>query len=166
MVMKTMPIFMAKANALSKASLKHNGFTLVELMIVIFIIGLSSALVILTLPSGQSELRADSEKFAARVAVARDNAILQSRPISVWIAASGYGFEELLQESWQPALDSALEPQDWSADIIAQTPQDRRIRVVFDSTGLPSDGFNIKLSKDEYTQIVTLNAVGSVEVGN
>src|SRR3954453_11465568 len=66
------------------------GFTLVELMVVLVIIGLASAAVILTLPERGGSLFAEAERFAARTKAARDNAILDARAASVAIGPDGY----------------------------------------------------------------------------
>src|SRR2546423_15601809 len=66
------------------------GFTLVELMVVLVIIGLATAAVILTMPERGGSLFAEAERFAARTKAARDNAILDSRAATVQIGQGGY----------------------------------------------------------------------------
>jgi len=67
-----------------------NGFTLVELMVVIVIVGLAAAAVVLSLPERGGSLRAEAERFAARAKAARDDAILDSRTASVAVGPGGY----------------------------------------------------------------------------
>jgi general secretion pathway protein H len=67
-----------------------NGFTLVELMVVLVIVGLAAAAVMLTLPERGGSLAAEAERFAARIKAARDGAILDSRSAAVAVGPGGY----------------------------------------------------------------------------
>ena len=80
-------------------------FTLVELMVVVFIIGLMSAAVVMTMPGAERRAVQDAERFAARAAAARDIAVLTARPVRVWVAASGFGFDTRVKGAWQPLTD-------------------------------------------------------------
>ena len=51
---------------------RRNGFTLVELMVVLFIIGLAATAVVLAVPEQGGSLQAEAERFAARAKAARD----------------------------------------------------------------------------------------------
>src|SRR3954468_22485448 len=88
-----------------------SGFTLVELMVVLLIIGLATAAVILTLPERGGSLFAEAERFAARTKAARDNAILDSRPSLVAIGTGGYDVtrrSEAAHYDWVPGTETAL----------------------------------------------------------
>ena len=80
----------------------EHGFTLIELMVVITIIGLASAAVVLAMPDPRGRLSDQADRFAARVRVAHDMAILDGRTTSVWIAPGGYGFDLRTRDGWQP----------------------------------------------------------------
>ena len=69
---------------------RKQGFTLVELMVVIVIIGLAAAAVVLTLPTRGSGLAREAERFAARAKAARDNAIVESRAATIAVGPAGY----------------------------------------------------------------------------
>jgi general secretion pathway protein H len=139
-----------------------NGFTLVEMMVVIFLLGLASAAVVLTLPNGDSTARNEAERMAARLAAARDEAVLQSRPIAFWTRASGYGFERRTDGRWQPHLEGPFGARSFEKGTrITGATQSR---IVFDATGLPSAAAEILLaSRDERSRIV-VSASGEVKV--
>ena len=50
------------------------GFTLVELMVVLALVGLAAAAVVLTMPPPDGGTRSEATRFAARVAALRDRA--------------------------------------------------------------------------------------------
>jgi general secretion pathway protein H len=88
-----------------------NGFTLVELMVVLVIVGLISAAVILTLPGRGGRLSAEAERFAARAKAARDDAILDSRAAMIAIGPAGYDVTrrgEQAHYDWVPGTEPAL----------------------------------------------------------
>src|SRR3546814_7675349 len=58
---------------------RTEGFTLVELLIVLTIVRLMSAAVVLAMPDPRGNLRAEAEPFAARAAAARNLAIADAR---------------------------------------------------------------------------------------
>jgi general secretion pathway protein H len=58
-----------------------SGFTLVELMVVMVIIGITSAALVLTLPGPETRVRSAAVKLAAQAAATRDMAILTGRSI-------------------------------------------------------------------------------------
>lgn len=145
---------------------RPNGFTLVELMVVIFIIGLAAGAVVMNLPGDETAISDDSSKFAARLAAIRDEAILQSRGMAVWVAPSGYGFEQRVDGQWQPVGDQAMRAQDWNPGTQAVTGEtDGQTRISFDSTGLPSGPLEVTLLRGDRQTVVRVDAAGEVSVG-
>jgi general secretion pathway protein H len=143
---------------------KANGFTLVEIMVVVFLIGLASAAVILSLPGDASKLRDQADRLAARIASARDSAVLTSRPIAVWLRPSGYGFEERRDGVWQAASGKSLAQVQWTSGATLALGTAREARVSFDVTGLPSSPLDIKLQQGDANIRVTISAAGEVAV--
>src|SRR5690606_23411566 len=137
------------------------GFTLVELMVALAVVGLAGAAVALTLPSGDDGLAKEAETFAARLAHARDEAILGMRTVEVEVTARGYGFSRRRFEGWQPLEGRAFEAVDWVPGTRPQLPRrDARLASSrgfgFDPTGasdpgswvLRSDGRRVRVSVD------------------
>jgi general secretion pathway protein H len=81
---------------------------LIELMVVLTIIGFISATVILAMPDPRGRVIEDADRFAARVAAARDEAVVTARPMGVWVSASGYGFQRREGAQWVPLEDKPI----------------------------------------------------------
>lgn len=139
------------------------GFTLVELMIVITIIGLASAAVALSLPDPRGRLAEEAERFAARTRVARDAAIINARPTSVWVTAGGYGFEVRRAGAWSASADGPLQVAQWAQGTRPLLATQRE-RLVFDPTGLADHAFDLQLVRDDATQTVRIGADGSIRL--
>ena len=132
---------------------RAGGFTLVELMVVLVIIGLASAAVILSLPERGGSLAAEAERFAARAKAARDHAILDSRPATLIVDAGGYEVSRRTEsarydwvEGTQPALSGG---------------RDGRIR--FGATGL-ADPAQLVLRRRGRAVAVDIGEDGNVHV--
>jgi general secretion pathway protein H len=143
----------------------QNGFTLVELMIVITIIGLASAAVALSIPDPRGRLADEAERFAARTRVARDAAIINARPTSVWVTAGGYGFETRRAGAWSAAADGPLQVAQWGQGTRPLLASQRE-RIVFDPTGLADHAFDLQLVRDDATQTVRIGGDGSVRLAS
>jgi general secretion pathway protein H len=140
----------------------EDGFTLVELMVVITVMALLTTGVVLSLPSGGGEAREAAGRFAARAAAARDAAVLTGRPTGVWVSPSGYGFEQLAGGEWRAVDRSPLSQADWGGDV--RTTVTSRSTVRFDSVGLPDRALDVGLSEDGRETRVRIATTGDVVV--
>ncbi len=97
--------------------------TLVELLVVIVILALASAVVLLTAPPSRPSVRDDAERFAARVQLALDDAITSAQPMRVTLDAQGYVLETLGADGWAPvATDKAFIRRNFDSGTAA-TPE-------------------------------------------
>lgn len=144
---------------ISATGKRDQGFTLVELMATIAIIAVATAAVVLAFPVGDNQTRIEADRFAARVALARDLAITTVRPVSLIIDQRGYRFEERRNGLWRPVE----KPQIWGKGVQMLT-DGNTARLVFDPVGLAEQDQLITLIKgDERTQI-RIAATGGVNV--
>ena len=86
------------------------GFTLLEVLVVIFIIGLMFSLAVLSVGDGGREdsIRLEAQRFRALLALAQERAVLEAREFSVSFTDDGYGFLVLEENEWQAISDDDL----------------------------------------------------------
>jgi general secretion pathway protein H len=144
----------------------ESGFTLVELMIVIAILGLAATAVVLTLPGEERTVRSEADRLAARLAAARDVAVIEGHSIAVNFAPSGYGFERRIDGAWQPLPGRAFEHRSWPNGIrfVAGDGQ-AAARVRFDRIGTSPTPQAVVLSGGDAREIVRISAMGEVSRG-
>ena len=78
------------------------GMTLVEVMTVLFIIGLTTSLVALTLPERPTQEQATAQAFARVLREAQETAILAGQPVGLKLEEQGYGLVRWRQNAWRP----------------------------------------------------------------
>jgi len=146
--------------------MRRNGFTLVELMVVITLMALLAGAVMLSfgdLRGGAAEV---AGPFAARLAAARDEAIVSGAPVSGWITASGYGFERYRGGRWEPLTDKPFAGANWNSGtrVVVVSNSAARARVRFDNLGLPDAPLNVRLERNGRSSNVMVVANGDVNV--
>lgn len=133
----------------------ERGFTLIELMVVIVIVGLAAAAVVLAVPDAGGSVQAEAERFAARAKAARDSAVVEARPVALAIDGAGYRVERRVGGGWQAA--GAF---DWAEGTSAQAIM---ARTRFDTTGM-AEPLSLTLRRGDRTVAVDIGADGNVRV--
>jgi len=148
----------------ARASACQAGFSLVELMVALAIAGLAATAVVIALPGGMARPALAAERFAARLAAARDSAVIDGQPVACTIDAMGYAFARRRNGAWVPPSDRRLQRQAWPAGLAIALPAERPRRLVFDAMGMPSDPFAAVLSADGTARRVSVARDGTVRV--
>ena len=140
----------------------ERGFTLVELLVTLVIIGLAGAAVMLAIPDPQGSVREEGERLAVRLAAARDAAIVGGRDMSIRLDAGGYDFETRRGGAWAPAEGRAFRPRRWPEGTTVET-EPATSRISFDPTGLATPAV-VRLRRDGAAARVTVEAAGAVRI--
>lgn len=137
---------------------RERGFTFIELMVVIAIIGLSAAAVVITMPERGGSLQGEAERFAARAKAARDSAIVESRAFLLEVSPSGYAVARRMRGEWRP-----VGRVDWAEGTDAEAGGAPVGRVRFDSTGL-AEPLVITLRRSGRSVAIQVGHDGSIRV--
>jgi len=140
---------------------RRAGFTLVELLMTVAIIGLAAGAVVLAVPDPRPSVAEDAERLAARLSRAREEAVLSNRPVAVEATAAGYGFSAFDGAEWSPLTDGPFGFEVWS-DGLTVSPAGP-IRVVFDPTGV-AEPASLTLSRDSRSSRIEIDGAGEVTI--
>lgn len=140
------------------------GFTLVELMAVLAVIGLAGAAVVLTLPGEGDALAHEAGSFGAKLVQARDEAILGTRAIEVTATAEGYGFTRRRLGGWQPLDERPFGTVLWQDGTRPLLPPGReQVGFHFDPTGA-SEVQALTLLREGRALRIAVDAAGKVRI--
>jgi len=98
------------------------GFTLIEIMLVIVIIGCATGIIVLSIPGGPSpklgnDLAEESQQLAATIQVMSEQATQQGRTIGLHISEHGYQFM-IRQPSRPPVMIQSLQSASQALDTL------------------------------------------------
>ena len=142
---------------------RTRGFTLVELLIVLTILGLMSAAVVIAMPDPRGSLTAEAERFAARAAAARDLAIVDAEALSMRVTPAGYGFDRREDSQWRPLNREPFVDHVWPEGTRAVLGNGETTRILFDPTGL-ADPARVTLVRGDEQVVVEIGVDGEIDV--
>ena len=136
------------------------GFTLVEMMVTVAVIGLAATAVVLAAPDPTPRLPVEAERLAAHLVRAREESLLTNRPVAVDIGAGGYGFRVRAEDGWTSLTEGPFGRVAWEGG----TRVAPETTVLFDPVGL-AEPAALTLRRDRARATVTVDLSGEVHVG-
>jgi len=125
-----------------------------------------ASVALLSFPDGSGDLEQDAQRFAARTAALRDNAILQSRPMAVQVTPTGYSFLERRKGAWSIIEDKPFISSNWSTGVTAGLGDSGTLLISFESTGLPSDHAEVVLGYGDKSRKIVIAPMGDVQLAD
>ncbi len=139
---------------------REAGFTLIELMVVIAIVGVMAGAVALSLPDPRGTLIDEVERFAAKTQAVRDEAIMTARATQVETSPSGYRFAQRDKGEWVEVPSKPLKKSAWKPGTAVSAAT-----FEFDPLGLPDDPEMITFSRDGAKVTLSIGADGELRIG-
>ena len=145
--------------------MKQQGFTLIELMVVLVIIGIASAAISLTIKPDPLHLRKDAERLSQLLQVAQAEAHADGRPITWRADAKGFRFNRRSDdgvhvESFQG--DSQLRPRLWESTPMQINIEPRQTLVL--NAEWISPPLRVVLSDGQHSLSLQRDAAGLMRV--
>jgi general secretion pathway protein H len=143
--MPTLATGISVSNTLGTSRARSAGFTLLEIMLVVFIIGLITAAAVITFGGDRrdTELDKEAERLDALLDYVREQAELQTRDYGLRVNALGYSFVvfDVMQNQWRAAdEDEALRERKLPEGIEPQVVVEGRL-IVLDQQKREIDDF-------------------------
>ena len=167
--MRSMPINSMSINSMFLKQPK--GFTLLELLVVIVLLGivLSFTMLSINLSSLETELEEEANKLHALINLVKEEAIIQAQEIALEVDKQGYLFLGLEGDKWQPLQNKVFRKREihqgfkislelesaqslFKKDEDEDDDEEEPVRVFFLSSGEITP-FNIKLALEENEQV-------------
>lgn len=137
----------------------EDGFSLIEMLVALAVMGLVTGLVIFTGPAAGGSLGAETDRFIVSLADARDLALIESRVVTMEVSESGY--TTTVHSRLGPATAPAA-PQTWSSGTTVATVDGRLPALLtFDPVGL-TEPATFTLYRDGVSQTVAIDPSGAI----
>jgi general secretion pathway protein H len=133
--------------------LARQGFTLLEVLVVLVIISIIVSLAVISIDTGPEELRRESNRLASLLELASEEAVMNGREYRVVLHRRSYTFELRNQGKWQAAEDELFRPRRLPEDLSLQLFLENREVPLNDDEApeLAKTGALLILSSDEIT---------------
>lgn len=142
------------------------GFTLLEILVVVVIIGVLAAAVVLSVDGGSARhLDREAERFRALLGQACEQAELAGRDMGVLMRDDGYGFATQVDGYWKPQPESGeLRQRRWIDGLRSLLTRDGRPLVLIGADSRESLPQMICYASGELSPFVLTLSLGDQEI--
>jgi len=137
---------------------RDDGFSLVEILVALFIMALASAIVVMAMPSRPEQLNAEAAQFEAVLVRTMEQAISRGQARGIRVEDNSYTVYTRIAGRWVPASGKAKALAGGvTINLLAKDrePDDSRPQIVADASGIVS-GPDVSFSKGGRTLDVEL----------
>lgn len=158
-------------NRPTRPNIKRHGFTLLELLVVLVIVGMTLGAVVLNVNPGQRQLLYnEAQRIAQLMQLARDEAIVRNQAIAFETDSTRYRFLIREANEWRPLLGDELlrersyriAPLSLRLDPVITNSQGP-LRIVFGREPVDKP-FSLSLTTDVHRVVVRADGIGQFEV--
>ena len=101
-------MYTRRCPALNKPAAQCRGFTLLEVMVVVIIIGIVISFAVLSINSDDKTLEEEARRLQALINLTSQEAVLQSKELALQFNEDGYEFLAFDGEKWQAIADDEI----------------------------------------------------------
>lgn len=153
---------MTSATGISSPRQREAGFTLVELVVAIVIIGIASAAIVLAMPGPAEAVQREAARLAARAVAARDLAIISGHSVELVATAGGWSLRTAAPVPAGAAAPGLAGLQLADGMALACDPAGP---IRFDATGLATPAQLTLAGPGGHRARVTIDAAGQIHAG-
>ena len=150
----------------------NQGFTLIELMIVVLIIGISTSMAVLYIDNSDDRLKSEAKRLLAMTQLTRDEAIITGRSLAMILNSSDYSFSRMENGKWTKLstkpfrtilLNDDIRLRFILADSLSASSNQQANLLYFLATGETSQ-FQVWISNDNTEYVLSSTTLGELSL--